>query len=253
MSMLVKAGTGLVAGIVAGLLGLAFMPQGAPIAVQPRQAVEKPQLVFAKEAGGPNVQTASAVVVSRDAAAPSTPAAAPKPAAGGNPVKVVELAKPADVLKPAPAAQLTPNAKPAPAASSAPIAVARVDSPEAASAPAMKPASPLAVAAPQAPAAAAPTNEAAARWSVPGLIALAKGDLSTARLFLARAAEAGDARAWVALADTYDPAILTKLGVVGAPGDPQRAKDYLDKAAAAGIVVAKDRTAALDQTSGAVH
>ena len=42
--------------------------------------------------------------------------------------------------------------------------------------------------------------------------------------------------------------MLTKLGVVGAPGDPQRAKDYLGKAAAAGVVAAKDRMAALDQS-----
>ena len=57
----------------------------------------------------------------------------------------------------------------------------------------------------------------------------------------------------MALADTYDPAVLTKLGVVGAPGDPQRARDYLSRAAAAGVVAAKDRTAALDETTGSVR
>ncbi len=86
-----------------------------------------------------------------------------------------------------------------------------------------------------------------------GLVALAKGDLSSARQFLARAAEAGDPRAWVALADTYDPAMLSKLGVVGAPGDAQRARDYLGQAAAAGVVVAKDRMAAIDQSAGSVR
>jgi TPR repeat protein len=85
--------------------------------------------------------------------------------------------------------------------------------------------------------------------SVQGLVALAKGDLSTARLYLTRAAEAGEPRAWVALADSYDPSMLAKLGVVGAPGDAQRAKDYLEKAAAAGVVAAKDRMAALDQAA----
>jgi len=88
---------------------------------------------------------------------------------------------------------------------------------------------------------------------VQGLVALAKGDLASARQFLARAAEAGDPRAWVALADTYDPSMLNKLGVVGAPGDAQRARDYLIKAAAAGVLVAKDRMAAADQSSGQVR
>jgi hypothetical protein len=244
--MLVKAGTGLVAGVVAGLLGLAFMPQGAPVAVQPRQAVEKPQLVFAKEAGPPNVQTASAVAVAPEAAVPAAPAAGPIPA----PAKIVEVAKPAAPGQQAAVAKPALTAEPARAP---PIAVARLDPP----APAAKPPSPTALPVSQAPArqapAAAPANEAAARWSVPGLIALAKGDLSTARVFLIRAAEAGDARAWVALADTYDPAILAKLGVVGAPGDPQRARDYLGRAAAAGILVPKDRMAALDQTPGSVR
>jgi hypothetical protein len=92
-----------------------------------------------------------------------------------------------------------------------------------------------------------PASAASADFSVQGLIALAKGDLSTARLYLCRAAEAGEPRAWFALADSYDPVVLAKLGVVGAPGDGQREKDYLAKAAAAGVVAAKDRMAALDQ------
>jgi len=249
VSILVKAGTGLVAGVVAGVLGLAFMPQGAPIAVKPRLAVEKPQLVFANEATSPNVQTASAVVVQGKAAAP-TPIAAPAPAPDA---KSTELAKPAAQAQPAPG--VSPSAAAKAAAPPTPIAVARLE--PTAPAPAAKPASPAAVAETRAPAPpptpAAPVSEAAARLSVPGLVALAKGDLSTARLFLMRAAEAGDARAWVALADTYDPAILTKLGVVGCPGDPQRARDYLGKAVAAGIVVAKDRMAALEQISGSVR
>ena len=42
---------------------------------------------------------------------------------------------------------------------------------------------------------------------------IASGDLAAARLVLRRAAEAGDARAAMTLAETYDPAILEKLGV----------------------------------------
>jgi hypothetical protein len=132
----------------------------------------------------------------------------------------------------------------APAASPSPSPVAEKPSPVAAA-----PAHPANVAVAEkteAPSALKPAPEDAARWSVRGLVALAKGDLSTARLFLSRAAEAGDARAWVALADTYDPAMLAKLGVVFAPGDATRARDCLVKAMAAGVVVPKDRLAALD-------
>jgi hypothetical protein len=41
------------------------------------------------------------------------------------------------------------------------------------------------------------------------------GDLASARLVLQRAAEAGDARAALMLAGTYDPAMLEKLGIQG--------------------------------------
>ena len=85
------------------------------------------------------------------------------------------------------------------------------------------------------------------------MVALARGDISSARLFLSHAAEAGDARAWVALADTYDPAMLAKFGVVFAPGDAQRARDCLVKAVAAGVVVPKERLAALDQGDHSVR
>jgi hypothetical protein len=232
VSIVIKAASGLFAGIVAGVLGLAFVGQVTPNAVKPRQAVSGPQFVDTKETQASKIQSASIV-----AAAPVEPTIVkPTPASPQN-----------TVVASAPAAQPAPSAPPsAPAASIASAAtIVHVDS------------TPAPVAAetptPVAPTATPSPASAAARWSVPGLVALAKGDLSTARLFLARAAEAGDARAWVALADTYDPAVLTKLGVVGAPGDPQRARDYLGKAAAAGVIVAKDRTAALDETTGSVR
>jgi hypothetical protein len=41
------------------------------------------------------------------------------------------------------------------------------------------------------------------------------GDLASARLMLQRAAEAGDARAALMLAGTYDPAMLEKIGIQG--------------------------------------
>src|ERR1700674_2461557 len=44
---------------------------------------------------------------------------------------------------------------------------------------------------------------------------IASGDLAAARLVLRRAAEAGNARAAFALAGTYDPSVLERLGVHG--------------------------------------
>ena len=236
MSLVIKAALGLVAGVVAGGLGLAFVPQVAPNALQPRRAVEKPQFVAATSREAPR---AAVAVAARPAPEPAKPAPEPsKPA----PAEAVAAVQP--IVKPVVAAAPgRPFTAASPAAS--PIVTAEVAPPK----PAASATSVVAVS----PTAPVHANEAAARWSVQGLVALAKGDLASARQFLTRAAEAGDPRAWVALADTYDPAMLAKLGVVGAPGDAQRARDYLLKAAAAGVVVAKDRMVAADQNSGQVR
>ena len=248
MTIIIKAGAGLVAGVVAGALGLAFFPRVEPDALKPRVAVEKPRFVVAAASSTPlPVVTAGAA----EAAGPPTPAP-PSATPSASPSRAAEAATPAAPANatPTPAPAAAGKSEPPKAAASAPAqptpAVASLTVAKAQPSPSPASVEVRAVApAPRASVAAEP-SEAAARWSVQGLIALAKGDLSSARAFLTRAAEAGDARAWVALADTYDPATLSKFGVVGAPGDAQRAKDCLIKAAAAGIVV-KDRMAALDQ------
>ena len=73
----------------------------------------------------------------------------------------------------------------------------------------------------------------------------AKGDIATARAFFVSAAEAGDARALVALGDTFDPTTLTRLGVVGLRGDGAKSRDYYARALAAGATGARERLAAL--------
>jgi hypothetical protein len=83
------------------------------------------------------------------------------------------------------------------------------------------------------------------RLCAEGLVAFAKGDIATARAFFVSAAEAGDARALVALGDTFDPATLTRLGVVGLKGDGIKARDYYARALAAGATGARERLAAL--------
>jgi TPR repeat protein len=85
----------------------------------------------------------------------------------------------------------------------------------------------------------------ARRLCAQGLVAFAKGDIATARAFLQRAAEAGDARALMALGDTYDPTTLARLGAVGLKGDEAAARNYYSRALAAGIGGARQRIAAL--------
>jgi hypothetical protein len=63
---------------------------------------------------------------------------------------------------------------------------------------------------------------------------VAAGDLVTARVAFQRAAEADDASAAMALAATYDPAILAKLGVVGVSGDIEKARSWYQKAESLG-------------------
>lgn len=59
---------------------------------------------------------------------------------------------------------------------------------------------------------------------------LGTGDIASARLLLRRAAEARDARAALALAASYDPIALKRLGVYGAKADVTVARDWYEKA-----------------------
>jgi outer membrane biosynthesis protein TonB len=69
----------------------------------------------------------------------------------------------------------------------------------------------------------------------------ASGDLAAARLVLRRAADAGDARAAMMLAETYDPAILEKLGVHGIMPDLAMARGWYEKAKKFGATEATQR------------
>ena len=54
-------------------------------------------------------------------------------------------------------------------------------------------------------------------------------------------AEAGDARAAMMLAETYDPAVLTKLGVHGVVSDVAVARSWYEKAKKFGATEATQR------------
>ena len=70
---------------------------------------------------------------------------------------------------------------------------------------------------------------------------IASGDLAAARLVLRRAANAGDARAAMTLAGTYDPVILEKLGVHGFVPDVAMARAWYEKAKKFGSAEAPQR------------
>jgi TPR repeat protein len=95
------------------------------------------------------------------------------------------------------------------------------------------------------PASPALASEAARRLCAQGLVALASGDITGARLYLERAAEGGDTRALMALGTSYDPATLARMGALGIKGDPAKAREYYGKALAAGMGAARERIAAL--------
>lgn len=74
---------------------------------------------------------------------------------------------------------------------------------------------------------------------------VAQGDIGAARVVLEHAAGFGSAAALFALAETFDPAVLSGWGTVGTQGDAVRAGDLYAKALAGGVTAAKDRLATL--------
>jgi hypothetical protein len=74
---------------------------------------------------------------------------------------------------------------------------------------------------------------------------LAQGDIGAARVVLERAADTGNAPALFALAETFDPTVLSAWGTVGTQGDVARAGELYARALAGGVAAAKDRLATL--------
>jgi hypothetical protein len=70
---------------------------------------------------------------------------------------------------------------------------------------------------------------------------IASGDISAARLVLRRPADDGDAQAAIALAGTYDPTVLEKLGVHGIVPDIVTARAWYEKARKFGATEATQR------------
>ena len=70
-------------------------------------------------------------------------------------------------------------------------------------------------------------------------------DFAGARLLLAHASEKGSARAAFMMAETYDWQILRSLQAYGVRGDAQKAREFYQLAADAGIEKARERVKAL--------
>ena len=71
------------------------------------------------------------------------------------------------------------------------------------------------------------------------------GDIAGARLLLERAASGGGPDAMMALAETYDPAMLARWGARGIKADPGKARALYQKAADSGLAEARARVLAL--------
>jgi len=74
---------------------------------------------------------------------------------------------------------------------------------------------------------------------------IASRDIAAARLVLQRVADDGDAQAAVTLAETYDPAILERLGVYGMVPDIAMARHWYETAQRLGSTEAGQRLAGL--------
>jgi hypothetical protein len=85
----------------------------------------------------------------------------------------------------------------------------------------------------------------AARLRTRANLLLSQGNVGAARMVLEHIAESGNASALFALAETYDPGVLSAWGTVGTKSDIAKARELYGRAFAGGIHEAKDRLSAL--------
>jgi hypothetical protein len=74
---------------------------------------------------------------------------------------------------------------------------------------------------------------------------LNNGDFASARLLLRRAADGGSADAAMALATTFDPVVLARLGAIGATADIAKAREWYQRAVDLGSTAASQQLAKL--------
>lgn len=216
----ITLGSGGVAGAAVGLLIFAFWPQPLHLNLLAKGPVQAPQFVDTSK----DQPKAAAILAATPVPAATVASAPPAPA----------NAAPAATLAAAPTAPLAFAATPASVVATTAAAAFAAQTPAVAT----RGIGPIP--------AASPTNDTNAKTLLAeGVSLLAEGEIAASRLLLEQAANAGETRAWVALGDSYDPAVLTRLGALGVKGDAAMARDCYTKAASAGLSEARERIAAL--------
>jgi hypothetical protein len=119
------------------------------------------------------------------------------------------------------------------------------DKPDPTQAPATDKPAPTLLTTSETPVMEAPGNLDAVRLMARASVLLGQGNIGPARTVLERAAETGTAPALFALAETYDPIILSTWGTFGTQGDVAKARELYAKAFASGVQEAGDRLNAL--------
>jgi hypothetical protein len=106
---------------------------------------------------------------------------------------------------------------------------------------------PAAAAAPSTPARRGPAPTEVATYIDRAHAKIQQGDIAAARRLLERASDSDAAEAWFALAETYDPQMLARWGVLGVRPDLEKARSLYQKAEARGAKGARERLLAIRQ------
>jgi hypothetical protein len=141
-------------------------------------------------------------------------------------------------IAPPDSSPVAPRAPPPNAAADLEAAVPKAPETAAKAAARPPPAPPTAASQPPAPPPPAPPKAAGPQLSADETAALvargdaflSAGDVASAQAFFERAADAGDGRAAMRLAVTFDPAFLERVGLHGLRGDPEKASFWYGRA-----------------------
>jgi TPR repeat protein len=93
----------------------------------------------------------------------------------------------------------------------------------------------------------APSPAEAAAYIARARAKIQLGDIAAARRLLERASQSDEGEAFFALAETYDPRMLAKWGVLGTKPDREIAKALYNNAASRGAQGAKERLLAFGE------
>ena len=159
------------------------------------------------------------------------------------------------VALPRPPPELQQSTKPIVTVQSLPLPEPQVPSearPEAPPLPVVAPGSdvrpveaPAAAAAPSTPARRGPAPTEVAAYIARARAKIQQGDIAAARRLLERASDSDEGEAWFVLAETYDPQMLARWGVLGIKPDLEKAKTLYQEAERRGAKGAKERLLAI--------